>query len=195
VHLLDHLFAVEKAKAQALVPLSPELAAVHRELGIPPNYASSRGLAPHVEAGENELVEVALNNDGRPIRLLKSPADAWQRMQRAAAEDGIALIAISGFRSVARQAEIIREKRGAGQSIDDILRYIAAPGFSEHHTGRAIDIGSPEHVTLEEEFGDTPAFRWLEQHAGQFGFLLSYPRDNSHGIGYEPWHWCWQATP
>ncbi|MES2697070.1 MAG: D-alanyl-D-alanine carboxypeptidase family protein, partial [Verrucomicrobiota bacterium] len=87
--------------------------------------------------------------------------------------------------------EIIRAKLVAGQSLEEILRYVAAPGFSEHHTGRAIDIGSPEHIELDEDFARTTAFAWLERRTPEFGFVMSYPRDNPHGIGYEPWHWCW----
>ncbi|HLP25741.1 MAG TPA: D-alanyl-D-alanine carboxypeptidase family protein, partial [Acidobacteriota bacterium] len=36
-------------------------------------------------------------------------------------------------------------------------------------------------------------FRWLKRHAGEFGFTLSYPKNNPHQIGYEPWHWCWRS--
>ncbi|HVT32680.1 MAG TPA: D-alanyl-D-alanine carboxypeptidase family protein, partial [Rhodanobacteraceae bacterium] len=39
----------------------------------------------------------------------------------------------------------------------------------------------------------SPAFAWLKRHASRFGFRLSYPRRNRHGIAYEPWHWCWHA--
>ena len=114
-------------------------------------------------------------------------------MQRAAAGTQIQLIPISGFRSIARQRQIILDKLAAGRAIADILRLIAAPGYSEHHTGRALDIGTPGFVTLEEDFATTPAFRWLQAHAQSFGFRLSYPRDNSFGIGYEPWHWCFST--
>ena len=101
---------------------------------------------------------------------------------------------MSGFRSVSRQTEIFRSKLAVGEPAVRILSYVAAPGFSEHHTGRALDIGSPEHNELDEAFGDTGAFRWLEQNAARFGFTLSYPRGNPHGIAYEPWHWCWSAA-
>jgi D-alanyl-D-alanine carboxypeptidase len=112
-------------------------------------------------------------------------------MRESAAHDGVILLPLSGFRSVARQTRIIRGKLVAGQSIDAILRYVAAPGFSEHHTGLALDIGSPEHIELDEHFARTAAFRWLQRHARRFGFRLSYPKNSSTGIGYEPWHWCW----
>jgi len=103
------------------------------------------------------------------------------------------LLPLSGFRSVARQEEIIREKLSAGQPLADILRLVAAPGYSEHHTGRALDLGAPDEPPLEEGFAETAAFTWLVAHAGDYGFRLSYPRGNPHGIAYEPWHWCWHA--
>ncbi|MSU70488.1 MAG: D-alanyl-D-alanine carboxypeptidase family protein, partial [Opitutaceae bacterium] len=98
-----------------------------------------------------------------------------------------------GFRSVAFQANIIREKLAGGEPISRILKLVAAPGFSEHHTGQAIDIGSPDFPVVDERFALTAEFRWLKKNAARFGFHLSYPRRNPHGIVYEPWHWCWQS--
>ena len=170
-----------------------DLVTLHRELGIPDDYAARRRLARQFEAAESDLVVIGHNDERRPIRLTPPAAEAWTRLRAAAAGAGIQLVPISGFRSVARQVEIIREKRAAGHGIDDILRYVAAPGFSEHHTGEALDIGSDEHIELDEAFEQTAAFRWLERHARDFGFQLSYPRGNVHGIGYEPWHWRWHG--
>jgi len=179
-----------------ILTLTRQLTAIHRELGIPASYAVDRRLTPHFEAAEDELVEVGINDEGRPIRLIRPAAESWAVMRRAAMRNDVELVAISGFRSIARQTEIFRGKIASGRRLDEILRYVAAPGFSEHHTGRAIDIGSPEHTELDEEFAETAAFRWLEQHAVRFGFTLSYPRNNSCGFGYEPWHWSWSVeTP
>jgi D-alanyl-D-alanine carboxypeptidase len=163
-----------------------------RRLGIPAEYAVMRGLAVQREA--TRLVSIGRNPDGRLLRLVPGAASAWRAMRGAAADDGIILVPISGFRSVRRQTRIIREKLAAGRAIDDILRSVAAPGCSEHHTGRALDIGSPEELELDEHFARTPAFRWLQRHAGEFGFRLSFPKNNPHGIVYEPWHWCWQRV-
>jgi len=99
--------------------------------------------------------------------------------------------AISGFRSHAYQLGIFRRKMARGQSISQILSVNAAPGFSEHHSGRALDIGTPGEPAAEESFERTAAFAWLQDRAATFGFRMSYPRDNPHGIVYEPWHWCW----
>jgi D-alanyl-D-alanine carboxypeptidase len=162
------------------------------ELGIPADYASRRGLPLQAEA--RELVSIGTGPDGRDIRLSPPAAAAWARMRADAFAAGIGLLAISGFRSIERQAEIIRDKLAAGEAIDDILRVVAAPGHSEHHTGAALDIGVPGEPPLTEEFERTPAFPWLQAHACRYGFRLSYPRGNARGIAYEPWHWRFEAS-
>lgn len=171
------------------------VATLHRELGIPDDYAQIRQLPLHHEVAETELVEIGAAPDGRPVRLIASAAAAWQRMQQAAAVHAVELLPLSGFRSVARQAQLIRTKRAAGRPLDEILRSVAAPGHSEHHTGRALDIGARGGPMLEEAFGDTQDFRWLSRRAAEFGFRLSYPQGNPQGFVYEPWHWCWGSAP
>jgi D-alanyl-D-alanine carboxypeptidase len=160
-------------------------------LSIPPDYGTRRGLKLLIEA--TELVPIGENPDGQEVRLAPAAAATWAEMKEGAFEVGITLVPISGFRSIERQAEIIRTKLAAGQTIDDILLTVAAPGYSEHHTGRAIDIGAPGEPPLTEGFAETPAFSWLEGHAPDYGFTLSFPRDNPHGIAYEPWHWCYRT--
>lgn len=168
--------------------------AISRALGIPADYGRSRHLRIQREADVSRLVLVGhAADDGQPVRLTPRAAAAWHRMRDAAVKDGITLLPLSGFRSVDRQTKNIERKLAAGQSIDAILEFVAAPGYSEHHTARAIDIGSPEDVGLDEKFGNTAAFRWLKRRAGKFGFHLTYPRGNPYGFGYEPWHWCWRA--
>ncbi|MEI6464106.1 MAG: M15 family metallopeptidase [Verrucomicrobiota bacterium] len=165
---------------------------LHRALGIPADYAKTHPLPAHREA--RRLVGAGrAPDDGKRVRLIPRAAKAWGRMRDTAAADGIILLPLSGFRSINRQATIIRRKLRAGLTLADILRFVAAPGHSEHHSGRAIDIGSPEHVTLDADFARTAAYRWLRRHAGKFGFVLSYPKNGALGIGYEPWHWCWHA--
>ena len=74
--------------------------------------------------------------------------------------------------------------------MEQILRVSAAPGYSEHHSGRAVDVTTPGCAPLTGEFESTAAFAWLAAHARDFGFVLTYPRDNRYGVIYEPWHWC-----
>ena len=132
-------------------------------------------------------------DDGRMVRLAPGAARAWARMRSAAAGEGVQLLALSGHRSIARQAAIFRRKLAQGEKLATILRYVAAPGCSEHHTGRAVDLGSPGSEWLDVRFGQTREYRWLRRHASRFGFSLSYPKRAKTGIGYEPWHWCWRA--
>lgn len=156
-------------------------------LGIAPALIAARALEICEEA--SELVSIGPDFLGREQRLAPAAAAAWLRMQAAAARAGIELIPVSAFRSFARQTEILQGKLDAGQDCAQILRVSAPPGYSEHHTGHALDIGTPDSETLADSFGNTPAFEWLQAHAADFGFHLSYPRNNPQGFAYEPWHW------
>lgn len=130
---------------------------------------------------------------GRSLWLSFAAARSWAAMRAEAAAEGVVLEAISGYRSVEYQAGIWRRKLAKGQVPADILRVNVPPGFSEHHSGRALDIGTPGSAPAEPEFQATAAFRWLNRRAHQFGFTLSFPPDNPHGVMYEPWHWCHQG--
>ena len=165
---------------------------LHEELGIPGDYGRAGGPPAYAEAGE--LVEVGPNLVGRMQRLTPEAARQWQAMVAAADQVGIQLLIVSGYRGVDYQAGLIRKKIEAGQGIEEILRVNAAPGHSEHHTGRAVDIATPGSRPLTEEFEDTDAFRWLSSRAVEFGFSLTYPRDNPWGIAYEPWHWSLKGS-
>jgi D-alanyl-D-alanine carboxypeptidase len=160
---------------------------LHRELGIPSGFAGQRGWPLQSEAAT--LADAGPDWYGRPQRLCPHALAAWQRLQQVAAKDGVTVHLISAFRSVDYQCEVIRRKQASGRSMEDILQVNAAPGFSEHHTGCAVDLGTTDCPALEEVFEQTPAFHWLSQHAEQFGFRLSYPRNNPLGVSYEPWHW------
>ena len=172
--------------------VSAALADVHRSLGLPADYAQRRGLSLQSEAAINSLVTIAYTDDGRAIQLAPPAAEAWMRLNRAAEAAVIQLIPISGFRSIARQTEIIRAHLESGRPLEDILRLVAAPGYSEHHTGHAVDLTTLNDPPLEAGFALTPAFAWLNTQATRFGFHLSFPKNNAHGIAYEPWHWCWR---
>jgi zinc D-Ala-D-Ala carboxypeptidase len=139
-----------------------------------------------------ELVCVGRDVHGRDALLHPNAAEALGRMAAEAVVCGATLLIVSAFRSIDRQTEIVRRKRDKGLSWDAILKVSAYPGFSEHHTGCAVDIGSPGCCDLVEDFEKTQEFRWLDVHAAEFGFLMSYPRGNRFGIAYEPWHWMWR---
>ena len=161
-------------------------------LGVPADYGERHGLALVAEPGV--LWFGGFDRYRRALWLQADAAAAWRRMRTAARAEGVVLEAISGFRSHDYQLGIFQRKLARGQDVDEILAVNAAPGFSEHHSGRALDLSSPGEPAAEESFEDTAAFGWLGERAADFGFAMSYPRDNPHGIVYEPWHWYYLGT-
>jgi D-alanyl-D-alanine carboxypeptidase len=166
-----------------------QISEILRELGISEKF---RDRKPFAEA--TELVSIGLDIYGREQKLEPKAATAWQKMKTAAENDGAKLLVVSAFRSVSYQRQIIERKLAAEQSIEKILCVSAAPGFSEHHTGRAIDITAPNYKPLTEEFERTLEFDWLTRHANEFGLKMSYPRGNKFGVIYEPWHWAFHNS-
>jgi D-alanyl-D-alanine carboxypeptidase len=157
------------------------------DLRIPSDYGRNPRRPKFREA--TALVDVEPNIVGTIQRLAPETAAAWRGMKERAAQAGVQLLLVSGFRSMRHQADIIRRKLAAGQAIEDILAVNAAPGFSEHHTGRAIDVATPGTRPLTAEFEGSPAFHWLQGNAAAFGFKMPYGRSNRFGFDYEPWHW------
>lgn len=165
--------------------------ALHRILGIDPCYREHHSLSLQIEAEVLSLC--GLDGLGREFWLAPIAALRWKALRAAALVDQIRLVEISGFRSVEYQAALIRGKLRRGQSISQILRVSAAPGFSEHHTGCAVDVSDlvelESRTFLTEAFELSDSYAWLVQNASRFGFTQSFARNNRHGIAYEPWHW------
>lgn len=187
--------ALGRLPLQGTWSTGPKLLPVHRLqerlslLGLDAGGYAARSSLP-VVAEPTWLAAAGHDRYRRPLWLDVRAARAWGRMQRAAQRDGVLLEAVSGYRSHDYQLEIFARKQARGLGLDAILAVNAAPGFSEHHSGRALDIAAPGAPAAEASFEHTTAFAWLECNAGAHGFVMSYPRDNPHGIVYEPWHWC-----
>lgn len=189
---LDGLYEMRRAGVDAIgeLPLARLLERLE-SLGLDESYGERTGLALVPEP--DRLALAGFDRYRRPLWLLPQAGRAWQAMREAAHRDGVVLEAISGYRSHDYQLGIFERKLGRGQSVDEILAVNAAPGYSEHHSGRALDIGAPDEPPAEESFENTAAFAWLTAHADAHGFAMSYPRGNPHGIVYEPWHWRYGA--
>lgn len=171
---------------------SERVATLLCRLGIGDDVVAGRRtpLCPEPE----RLVLAGRDLYGRALWLTPAAANAWRRLGDAARAEGIAFAAVSGYRSADYQAALLARKLARGQSLADILRVSALPGRSEHHLGTTLDLHAGDGPVLEESFERTPAFAWLRANAGRFGFTLSYPRDNVHGIAYEPWHWRFRSS-
>ncbi len=165
-----------------------QLSVLHKALGIPESFLDSCNLPLCTEP--EELIATELDFYNRPQRLSPEAFAAWSEMKGAAQQDGVIIFLISAFRDIQYQHDLIAKKLNEGNSLESILSVNAAPGFSEHHTGRAVDIGTLGCDALVEAFEQTNAFQWLKINGNKHGFFMSYPRDNKFGINYEPWHWC-----
>lgn len=109
---------------------------------------------------------------------------------RAAAEaHGTPIMIVSAFRGAAYQRNLF-EGRVVTSGPEEAAAYTARPGHSEHQLGTAIDVLDPRGQELNANFGLTTTGVWVEAHAHEFGFVLSYPegaRDTTC-YDYEPWH-------
>ncbi len=141
------------------------------------------------EASTASLGSVVPNGS---IKLHNTAAQNFLAMAQAAKAKQISLVPVSGFRSIADQTYLFFTlKAKQGLTATERAAVSAPPGYSEHHTGYAVDIadGTRSATDLQITFETTPAFRWLQANAARFGFELSFPKNNSQGVSYEPWHW------
>lgn len=147
------------------------------------------GHLPYNVAPESTLAPVTADGS---LKMRATAAKKLKQMQVAAKADGVILTIISGFRDVETQEKLffdVKEQRL--QDAAQRAEVSAPPGYSEHHTGYAVDLGDGNvpGTHLETSFADTAAFRWLEQNALKYSFELSFPPNNKQGVSYEPWHW------
>ncbi len=132
---------------------------------------------------------------GRGVLLDREAAVAFNEMILAAKKNRVKLIPHSGFRSIEEQESIIGrflKKYGPGHT----YKVLKKSGESEHHTGFAIDIddGNKLSCSLLPCYEKTSAYAWLLKNAGNFDFEISYPKNNSEGTQFEPWHWRYTGS-
>nr|WP_254963180.1 MULTISPECIES: M15 family metallopeptidase [unclassified Cyanobium] len=150
------------------------------------------GHFPYPEANPEDLVAIAPG-----LLLQPQAARALEAMRAAAEADGIVLTVLSAYRSLALQKQLFFDvKAERNQTSADRARVSAPPGFSEHSTGYAVDLGDGRlpATNLMESFENTDAYRWLDRHAARFHFVRSFPKGNQQGVLYEPWHWRFEGS-
>ncbi|MED1305512.1 M15 family metallopeptidase [Bacillus thuringiensis] len=137
------------------------------------------------------------------MKIDKRISSDYQDMVAAAKADGINLYLRSSHRTIELQRtyyeSTFKSYKSQGLSDEDAkaktLEYIQYPGASEHHTGLALDIISVEWQNtakhLTEHFDNTDSFKWLDEYAAEYGFIIRYPKgkENITGVNYEPWHY------
>ena len=149
------------------------------------------GHLPYAEISKEKLVLIEPN-----IEVHIDMRDSLLKMREEAKKDGIYLVFLSGYRSVNLQNDIFYSLKSIrNQEASERARVSAPPGYSEHSTGFAIDIGdaTQRETDFETEFENTDAFRWLTKNAAKFHFKLSFNKANKF-IDYEPWHWRYEGS-
>ena len=150
------------------------------------------GHFPYAEAPADALVSIAPG-----VQLHRDAADALERMQASATADGVDLRVLSAYRSINLQKHIFFDvKSDRNQSALERAQVSAPPGFSEHATGYAVDLGDGQApgANLSASFDTTAAYAWLRANANRYHFTLSFPEGNRQGVSYEPWHWRFEGS-
>ena len=149
------------------------------------------GHLPYKETPSEKLVLIEPN-----IEVHMDMRDSLLKMREEAKKDGIYLVFLSGYRSINLQNDIFYSLKSIrNQEAAERARVSAPPGYSEHSTGFAIDIGdaTQRETDFETDFQNTDAFRWLIKNAAKFHFKLSFNKDNKY-IDYEPSHWRYEGS-
>lgn len=162
-----------------------KVAALHKRLHIPHDFP---GKALNIQKYPTNLY--LLHQENKKFWMTEKTCNAWLKMKKAANEDGTSIHIKWAFRSIEQQAFFLRKQLAWGGCINDLITWIAPPGYSQHHSGKALDINTESN---NKSFEDTDAFRWLNEHAKKFGFVMSFPKDNQYGVIYEPWHWYYEG--
>lgn len=147
-----------------------------------------------VYGNKNKYYQVSNTN----IKLTPIALDAFNAMTEAFYDETGSddMMIVSGYRNVQSQRDIYND-RVASQGEELAALYVATPGYSEHHTGLAMDLSfytdSGASVSIEEyEYGN-----WIDEHCAEYGYVLRYPSDKVDitKIGYEFWHYRYVGKP
>lgn len=163
------------------VPTTDYLVLVNKENPLPEDWEENL-----------DLVHMT-NSLGDDVEVESTAYDAYLQLKASLEEDGVFVDLDSAYRSVAEQQRIVAdftERYGE----DYVKQYVAVPGYSEHHTGLALDLYlniDGVDVYLNEDMVEYPEI-WAKIHEKlpEFGFILRYMegKEEITGYSYEPWH-------
>ncbi len=137
----------------------------------------------------DDLVKPDVQASSSAVLMRREAAEALEAMFAAAKEEGMRLVAVSGYRSYLTQKNIFARKvSSVGRK--KALLYVAPPGTSEHQLGLAMDLGSMKNQNLNSSFGSSKEGEWVREHCHEFGFIIRYKEEWTEitGYAYEPWH-------
>jgi zinc D-Ala-D-Ala carboxypeptidase len=194
VLLLGGGFGATKLLGSAVPPV--QTATVLPSTASTPTGNTLLGHRRYKEVSHTKLVAIQGFAGSPPVSMHRGALEQYRAMIKAARRDNVLLVPVSGFRSEHYQQELYDRQLGKLGSVESATTINAPPGYSEHHTGYAIDFGDGAKLetNTKPSFEQTPAFAWLKEHAAKYGFEMSFAKDNPDRVSYEPWHWRFVGT-
>ena len=164
---------------------NPYLILVNRHYALPQGYQPALAVCVPVYPEKKEMEQKA--------------AAQYKLMYDAAKAEGAELIPYSGYRSTTHQKSnfdrkinsLVSQGMSRAQAVNIAAMSIMPPGCSEHEAGLAMDITRPGVWDTSDDFESTKEYKWLTEHAHEYGFILRYPKDKVDItlVQFEPWHW------
>ena len=182
--LLSLLLAVFNAFSLSAADLSNPLALGEYLILVNQDYVLSSSYEPE------DLIKPNVRSDSSSILMREEAAHALEELFAAAKQDGLHLIAASGFRSYRTQELIYQRKIKNTGSVEKASLLVAPPGASEHQLGLAMDLKCKTVQSLHPSFAKSKEGQWILENAHRFGFIIRYKEEWTEvtGYSYEPWH-------
>ncbi len=151
---------------------------------VPEPYTGNRLFPTYLPLEKlKQIPEQYTHNKSKLFVLDKAHLPLLNMLEKAK-EDGIELKIDSSYRSKNYQERIFQRMLTNGRNFDDIVRYVAPPGYSQHMLGTALDF-HPSNWS----FADTVQYQWLLENGNEFGFEQTYSKYNRYKMPWESWHW------
>jgi D-alanyl-D-alanine carboxypeptidase len=154
------------------------------EFEIPEPWIGNKIQEPSI--GPSKFIQIPVDHtkDGTQLYLRENAHAALLELLEAAQQDGITLRVESGYRSQGYQKKIFVRMLNEGRDFDDIIRYVAPPGYSQHALGTAVDF-----FPSNWQFASLADYEWLRENGADFGFTETYSKNNALRYPWEAWHW------
>ncbi len=156
---------------------------------VPSPWQGHKVTAETLTAPPLVQIPLYLTKNESKLFLLDKACLALIRMARDAEKSGISFEVDSSYRSSWYQKKIFIRMMAEGREFKDIVRYVAPPGYSDHALGTVVDF-TPSNW----RFAGTPAYSWLKNNAGRFGFFETLPEYSKRKTPWEAWHWKYTAV-
>jgi D-alanyl-D-alanine carboxypeptidase len=151
---------------------------------IPEPWIGNKIRERSIAQSEFRMIPVDHTKNGTKLFIKKDAHTALLKLLEAAKQDGITLRVESGYRSRTYQKKIFVRMLDEGREFEDIIRYVAPPGYSQHALGTAVDF-----FPSNWQFASLADYEWLRDNGETFGFTETYPKNNVLRYPWEAWHW------